>query len=271
MRCKGDTDDIGRCLQIFRNDEVFYQFSIQVHYFPEERSLTLIYMQEHMAKHFSLLRYDCPICNKSFSKHGHLNMHMRIHRQVKEYSCIHCKKIFANMNLLRTHVQSHMVQRPYQCGFCGRGFFRPHDKVEHERVHTGEKPYSCSMCGMQFRVRYCLTLHMRRHTGVRPYSCMVCGKSFRTGTAFKVHSKIHLDERAYKYVQFLLSNLILASLVIHLITFCPLHTLFSFECKIVRWVSNYKMKWLRRIDYRDPDSKCLKQTHAHVAVVSQLK
>ncbi|XP_021942368.1 zinc finger protein 287-like isoform X2 [Zootermopsis nevadensis] len=153
--------------------------------------------EEHMAKHFSLLRYDCQICNKTFSKHGHLNMHMRIHRGFKEYSCIHCDKIFANMNLLRTHVQSHMVERPYQCGFCGRGFFRPHDKVEHERIHTGEKPYSCSMCGMRFRVRYCLTLHMRRHTGVRPYSCKMCGKTFRTGTAFKAHTKIHLDERAY--------------------------------------------------------------------------
>ncbi|PNF16164.1 hypothetical protein B7P43_G01101 [Cryptotermes secundus] len=154
--------------------------------------------EEHMAKHFSPLRYDCPVCNKTFSKHGHLNMHMRIHRGFKECSCIHCGKIFANMNLLRTHVQSHMIHRPYKCGFCGRGFFRPHDKVEHERVHTGEKPYHCSVCGMQFRVRYCLTLHMRRHTGIRPYNCKVCGKTFRTGTAFKAHTKIHLDERAYK-------------------------------------------------------------------------
>lgn len=154
--------------------------------------------EEHMAKHFSLLRYSCPVCNKSFSKHGHLNMHMQIHKGTKEYSCIHCGKIFANMNLLRTHIQSHMVQRPYVCGFCGRGFFRPRDKVEHERIHTGEKPYQCSVCGMRFRVRYCLSLHMRRHTGVRPYSCKVCGKTFRTGTAFKAHTKIHLDERAYK-------------------------------------------------------------------------
>ena len=125
---------------------------------------TLIYMQEHMAKHFSLLRYSCPVCNKSFSKLGHLNMHIRIHRGTKEYSCIHCGKIFVNMNLLRTHIRSHMVQRPYICGFCGRGFFRPRDKVEHERIHTGEKTYPCSVCGMRFRVRYCLSLHMRRHT-----------------------------------------------------------------------------------------------------------
>ncbi|XP_069699800.1 uncharacterized protein [Periplaneta americana] len=154
--------------------------------------------EEHMAKHFSAMRYDCPVCNKSFSKHGHLIMHMRIHRGVKEYSCIHCGKMFANMNLLRTHIQSHMVQRPYLCGFCGRGFFRPHDKVEHERIHTGEKPYPCSVCGMRFRVRYCLTLHMRRHTGIRPYNCKMCDKTFRTGTAYKAHIKIHLDERAYK-------------------------------------------------------------------------
>lgn len=169
---------------------------------------TLVYMQEHMAKHFSLLRYSCPVCNKSFSKLGHLNMHIRIHRGTKEYSCIHCGKIFVNMNLLRTHIQSHMVQRPYMCGFCGCGFFRPRDKVEHECIHTGEKPYSCTVCGMRFWVRYCLSHHMRWHTDVRLYSCKVCGKTFWTGTAFKAHTKIHLDERTYKYVQ-------LSALLIH--------------------------------------------------------
>ena len=163
----------------------------------------------------NLSQYTCDICNKSFSKLGHLKNHMLNHYENgftkviyhkkhmmfhgdKRHICDTCGKAFTFLGDLRNHKRIHTGEKPYKCDFCKRKFRIAGMLSVHLRTHTGERPYRCESCGQSFSQSQNLRNHKRIHTGEKPYKCDFCERTFRVARTLTDHLRIHTGERPYK-------------------------------------------------------------------------
>lgn len=101
--------------------------------------LLLSYLQEPPAKR---TRYQCEICNTTFSRSDVLKRHQRLHVQGdKPFACHRCAKKFRRASNLKRHEKVHdkrAVEREYKCDTCGEEFrnagpYRTHIKSAHPR------------------------------------------------------------------------------------------------------------------------------------------
>uniref|UniRef100_A0A8C6TWY7 C2H2-type domain-containing protein n=1 Tax=Neogobius melanostomus TaxID=47308 RepID=A0A8C6TWY7_9GOBI len=135
--------------------------------------------------------FKCTVCNKGFTKKGHLNEHMRIHTGEKPYTCPFCEKSFIAKRILNEHIRLHTGERPYKCTVCGKDFIRKTYLNEHMKTHTGERPFKCTICEKGFKTKSNLNYHMRFHTGEKSFRCSVCAKCFTLNVTLKRHMTIH--------------------------------------------------------------------------------
>jgi uncharacterized Zn-finger protein len=70
---------------------------------------------------------------------------------IMKHQCPVCFKIFSRQYNLNSHLKIHTKERPYICkyGDCTWTFARPHDLRRHELLHSGIKPFNC-ICGKRF-------------------------------------------------------------------------------------------------------------------------
>ncbi|KAI9526194.1 hypothetical protein NQZ68_042263 [Dissostichus eleginoides] len=59
--------------------------------------------------------YQCPYCDKAFSKNDGLKMHIRTHTREKPYKCSECNKAFSQKRGLDEHMRTHTGEKPFQC------------------------------------------------------------------------------------------------------------------------------------------------------------
>ncbi|KAJ3373295.1 hypothetical protein GGF31_000728 [Allomyces arbusculus] len=79
----------------------------------------------------------------------------------KVFQCPVCEKTFTRAFNLKSHVMTHSNSRPYVCRYCDRTFARKHDCERHQRLHTGDRPYRCGACGVGFPRHDALARHLR--------------------------------------------------------------------------------------------------------------
>ena len=94
----------------------------------------------HQKKVHEGVRYECKICNKSYSEISGLRCHIRsIHEQEKNQTCDHCGKTFFKKSALLTHVRCvHEGRKDFECDQCDKAYGTKHELKKHlETVHQG--------------------------------------------------------------------------------------------------------------------------------------
>uniref|UniRef100_A0A8C3NBC7 Uncharacterized protein n=1 Tax=Geospiza parvula TaxID=87175 RepID=A0A8C3NBC7_GEOPR len=122
-------------------------------------------------------RWQCRMCEKSYTSKYNLVTHILGHNGIKPHSCPHCNKLFKQPSHLQTHLLTHQGTRPHKCGVCSKAFTQTSHLKRHMLLHTDIKPYSCRFCG--------------RGANVRPFVCTECGMEFSQIHHLKQHSLTH--------------------------------------------------------------------------------
>nr|XP_033777393.1 zinc finger protein 85-like [Geotrypetes seraphini] len=145
--------------------------------------------------------FQCPECEKRFSRKAGLREHKKLHRQNKPFKCGDCEKCFTYRSQLTIHQKFHEGQKPFKCSECEKCFWRKGHLQQHEIIHTREKPFRCSQCTKCFRRKGHLRDHEMTHIlppREKPFKCPVCFKCFRHMDNMRSHEKVHMGEKPYK-------------------------------------------------------------------------
>ncbi|TKS81722.1 Zinc finger protein 407 [Collichthys lucidus] len=165
-------------------------------------------------------KFECDLCERSFSEKWALNNHMKLHSGEKPYKCAwpSCHYAFLNLSAMKDHYRTHTGERPFKCKLCNFASTTQSHLSRHKRVHTGEKPYRCPWCDYRYRLIDPSTvggadgchhgtddqgvdrsncaenirkhiLHTGKHEGVKMYNCPKCNYATNSPMEFRNHLK----------------------------------------------------------------------------------
>ncbi|KAL2084645.1 hypothetical protein ACEWY4_020163 [Coilia grayii] len=124
-------------------------------------------------------KYECDLCDRSFSERWALNNHMKLHTGDKPFKCAwpSCHYAFLTLSAMKDHYRTHTGEKSFLCDLCGFAGGTRHALTKHRRQHTGERPFRCQLCNFASTTQSHLTRHKRVHTGEKPYRCPWCDYS----------------------------------------------------------------------------------------------
>ncbi|XP_078468642.1 uncharacterized protein LOC144731462 [Lampetra planeri] len=108
-------------------------------------------------------RWQCRLCEKSYTSKYNLVTHVLGHSGVKPHACTQCGKLFKQLSHLNTHRLTHAGARPHRCHVCGRAFTQTSHLKRHLMQHSAVRPYNCGVCGRGFAYPSELRAHQSRH------------------------------------------------------------------------------------------------------------
>jgi uncharacterized Zn-finger protein len=147
---------------------------------------------DHYNLHTNSRPYKCMMCDKAYSRNGHLTVHMKLHFP-PEFSCGRCGYACHTRDRLHKHRRTCMI---YECAICAKTYVRKawydaHVTSHHFKMCKRRKA-ECRYCKFEFSNRKNLLVHERSfHELMKPFLCR-CGKNY-------AHQK-SLDEHARKCV-----------------------------------------------------------------------
>ncbi|XP_038548022.1 zinc finger protein 407-like, partial [Micropterus salmoides] len=135
-------------------------------------------------------KFECDLCERSFSEKWALNNHMKLHSGEKPYKCAwpSCHYAFLNLSAMKDHYRTHTGEKSYLCDLCGFAGGTRHALTKHRRQHTGERPFKCKLCNFASTTQSHLSRHKRVHTGEKPYRCPWC--DYRSNCAENIRKHI---------------------------------------------------------------------------------
>ncbi|XP_073727870.1 zinc finger protein 407 [Misgurnus anguillicaudatus] len=161
--------------------------------------------RNHVKRHLGMREYKCHICGWAFVMKKHLNTHLLGKHglgQPKErkFECDLCERSFSEKWALNNHMKLHTGNKPFKCGWpsCHYAFLTLSAMKDHHRTHTGEKSFLCDLCGFAGGTRHALTKHRRQHTGERPFKCQLCNFASTTQSHLTRHKRVHTGEKPYR-------------------------------------------------------------------------
>ncbi|XP_061302447.1 zinc finger protein 710 isoform X1 [Pezoporus flaviventris] len=146
-------------------------------------------------------RWQCRMCEKSYTSKYNLVTHILGHNGIKPHSCPHCSKLFKQPSHLQTHLLTHQGTRPHKCGVCSKAFTQTSHLKRHMLLHSDIKPYSCRFCGRGFAYPSELKAHEVKHESGRCHVCVECGLDFSTLTQLKRHLSTHQGPTLYQCLE----------------------------------------------------------------------
>lgn len=163
-----------------------------------EKSYTSKYnLVTHILGHSGIKPHSCPHCNKLFKQPSHLQTHLLTHQGTRPHKCEVCNKAFTQTSHLKRHMLLHTDIKPYSCRFCGRGFAYPSELKAHEVKHENGRCHVCVECGLDFATLTQLKRHISSHQGPTMYQCMECNKSFHYRSQLQNHMLKHQNVRPF--------------------------------------------------------------------------
>ncbi|MBN3271875.1 ZN407 protein, partial [Polyodon spathula] len=135
-------------------------------------------------------KFECKLCDRSFSEKWALNNHMKLHIGEKPFKCAWptCHYSFLTLSAMKDHYRTHTGEKSFLCDLCGFAGGTRHALTKHRRQHTGEKPFKCELCNFASTTQSHLTRHKRVHTGEKPYRCPWC--DYRSNCAENIRKHI---------------------------------------------------------------------------------
>ncbi|XP_061572318.1 zinc finger protein 407 [Cololabis saira] len=161
--------------------------------------------RNHVKRHLGMREYKCDICGWAFVMKKHLSTHLLGkhgvgQRKERKFECQLCDRSFSEKWALNNHMKLHSGEKPYKCAWpsCHYAFLNLSAMKDHYRTHTGEKSYLCDLCGFAGGTRHALTKHRRQHTGERPFKCKLCNFASTTQSHLSRHKRVHTGEKPYR-------------------------------------------------------------------------
>ena len=90
-------------------------------------------------------RWQCRMCEKSYTSKYNLVTHILGHNGIKPHSCPHCSKLFKQPSHLQTHLLTHQGTRPHKCQVCHKAFTQTSHLKRHMMQHSEVKPHNLSL------------------------------------------------------------------------------------------------------------------------------
>ncbi|NXP78899.1 ZN366 protein, partial [Ramphastos sulfuratus] len=163
-----------------------------------EKSYTSKYnLVTHILGHSGIKPHACTRCGKLFKQLSHLHTHMLTHQGTRPHKCQVCHKAFTQTSHLKRHMMQHSDIKPYNCRICGRGFAYPSELKAHESKHESGRENICVECGLDFPTLAQLKRHLTTHRGPIQYNCTECDKTFQYPSQLQNHMMKHKDIRPY--------------------------------------------------------------------------
>ncbi|XP_077173353.1 zinc finger protein 710 isoform X2 [Paroedura picta] len=163
-----------------------------------EKSYTSKYnLVTHILGHNGVKPHSCPHCGKLFKQPSHLQTHLLTHQGTRPHKCQVCHKAFTQTSHLKRHMLLHSDIKPYSCRFCGRGFAYPSELKAHEGKHESGRCHVCVECGLDFSTLPQLKRHLASHQGPTLYPCPDCSKAFHYRSQLQNHLLKHQDVRPF--------------------------------------------------------------------------
>ncbi|XP_020645880.3 zinc finger protein 366 [Pogona vitticeps] len=151
----------------------------------------------HILGHSGIKPHACSRCGKLFKQLSHLHTHMLTHQGTRPHKCQVCHKAFTQTSHLKRHMMQHSDIKPYSCRICGRGFAYPSELKAHESKHENGRENICIECGLDFPTLAQLKRHLTTHRGPISYNCTECDKTFQYPSQLQNHMMKHKDIRPY--------------------------------------------------------------------------
>ncbi|XP_078283262.1 zinc finger protein 710a isoform X4 [Rhinoraja longicauda] len=163
-----------------------------------EKSYTSKYnLVTHILGHSGIKPHECQHCHKLFKQPSHLQMHLLTHDGIRPHKCEVCDKAFTQTSHLKRHMLLHSDIKPYSCRVCGRGFAYPSELKTHEAKHENGRCHVCIECGFDFPTLIQLKRHLVAHQGPTPYECTECDKTYSYRSQLQNHMMKHQNIRPY--------------------------------------------------------------------------
>ncbi|XP_015284326.1 PREDICTED: zinc finger protein 710 [Gekko japonicus] len=163
-----------------------------------EKSYTSKYnLVTHILGHNGVKPHSCPHCGKLFKQPSHLQTHLLTHQGTRPHKCQVCQKAFTQTSHLKRHMLLHSDVKPYSCRFCGRGFAYPSELKAHEGKHESGRCHVCVECGLDFSTLPQLKRHLATHQGPTLYPCPECSKAFHYRSQLQNHMLKHQNVRPF--------------------------------------------------------------------------
>ena len=99
----------------------------------------------------------CPHCGKVYVSMPALSMHVLTHDL--KYQCRVCQKSFSRPWLLQGHLRSHTGEKPFGCAHCGKAFADRSNLRAHMQTHSSFKLHTCKRCCKSFALKAYLNKH----------------------------------------------------------------------------------------------------------------
>ncbi|XP_045429440.1 zinc finger protein 710 isoform X2 [Pipistrellus kuhlii] len=151
----------------------------------------------HILGHNGIKPHACPHCGKLFKQPSHLQTHLLTHQGTRPHKCQVCHKAFTQTSHLKRHMLLHSEVKPYSCRFCGRGFAYPSELRAHEGKHESGRCHVCVECGLDFSTLAQLKRHLASHQGPTLYQCLECDRAFHYRSQLHNHMLKHQNVRPF--------------------------------------------------------------------------